>query len=109
PGGRPPGAHPCRARVGPAGPATASLAVTDRRAFRGSAPGRRTDDRAPVQVREAVYASGFLSDTVRIEMHEGSALTLKGGIRPLEGTEFVDALNTLVATGSLPPELRPFR
>jgi len=104
-----PGEHTYLVLVGTAGVATDYLAVTDRRVFRGSAPGRRTEDRAPAQVREAVYDSGFLSDAVRIEMHEGSPLTLKGGIRPLEGAEFVDALNTLVATGSLPPELLPFR
>ena len=94
--------------VGTAGVKTDYLAVTDRRIFRGSAPGRRTDDRAPAQVREAVYDEGFLSDTVRVEMHEGSDLSLKGGFGPLEGREFVDALNTLVATGSLPRELLPF-
>ncbi len=104
-----PGEHTYLVLVGTAGVATDYLAVTDRRVFRGSAPGRRTEDRAPAQVREAVYDSGFLSDAVRIEMHEGSPLTLKVGIRPLEGAEFVDALNTLVATGSLPPELLPFR
>src|SRR5699024_4813270 len=104
-----PGEHTYLVLVGTAGVATDYLAVTDRRDLRGGAPGLRTDDRAPVHLREAVNGCGFLSDTVRIEMHDGSALTLKGGIRPLEGTEFVDALSTLVATGSLPPELRPFR
>src|SRR5699024_3738858 len=59
-----PGEHTYLVLVGTAGVATDYLAVTDRRVFRGSAPGRRTDDRAPVQVREAVYDSGFLSDTV---------------------------------------------
>src|SRR5699024_2086746 len=92
-----PGEHTYLVRAGPARAATACLAARGRPVSGGSAPGRRTADRAPVQVREAVYASCFLRDTGRIETHEGSALTLKGGIRPLEGTEFVDALNTLVA------------
>src|SRR5699024_6528940 len=53
-----PGEHTYLVLVGTAGVATDYLAVTDRRVFRGSAPGRRTDGRAPVQVREAVYDSG---------------------------------------------------
>lgn len=59
-------------------------------------------------MRQAVFVKGFLTDAVRVEMHDGSWLKLTN-VDPDEGAEFVDALNTLVATGSLPLELLPFR
>ncbi|MGO1567251.1 hypothetical protein [Brachybacterium sp. AOP35-5H-19] len=66
-----------------------------------------TEGRTPADVREAVFEEGRFKDWVRVEMHDGSSLTLDG-INPLEGQEFVDAFNTLIATGALPPELQPF-
>ena len=41
-------------------------------------------------------------------MHDGSTLKIRAN-NSLEGQEFVDALNTLITTGALPPELQPFR
>lgn len=94
--------------VGQVGVSTEYLAVSDRRVFRGSAPGDRVKERSPADVREAVFDEGFLKDVVRVEMHDGTSLTLDG-IHPEEGREFVDAFNTLLSTGSLPRELLPFR
>lgn len=103
-----PGEHTLLVLLGQTGISTEYLAVTDRRIFRGSAPGRRTKERPPTDVREAVYDEGRFKDVVRVQMHDGSSLTLDA-INPHEGREFVDALNTLIATGTLPPELLPFR
>lgn len=104
-----PGEHTLLVLIGATGMNTDFLAVTDRRVLRGRAPGDHTDAHAAQDVREAVYDEGFFQDTVRIEMHDGSTLKLAGGFDLIEGREFVDALNTLIATGSLPSELLPFR
>ena len=103
-----PGEHTLLVLVGQKGVSTEYLAVTDRRVLRGSAPGRRTKDRAPGDVARAEYDEGRLKDVVRVRMHDGSSLDLDG-INDLEGQEFVDALNALITTGALPPELQPFR
>lgn len=103
-----PGEHTLLVLVGQKGVSTEYLAVTDRRILRGSAPGRRTKDRAPGDVARAEYDEGRFKDVVRVRMHDGSSLDLDG-IDDLEGKEFVDALNTLITTGALPPELQPFR
>lgn len=103
-----PGEHTLLVLLGQTGTSTEYLAVTDRRVMRGRAPGRRTKDRSPADVREAVFDEGLLSYSARIEMHDGTSLTL-GTIDPNEGREFVEALNTLIRTGSLPAELLPFR
>lgn len=103
-----PGEHTFLVLPGPSGNSTEYLAVTDQRVLWGRAPGRHLKERRPADVREAVYDTGFFSDTVRIEMHDGSSLKLD--VRHTqEGHEFVDALNTLIATGSLPTELLAFR
>lgn len=103
-----PGEHTLLLLVGSTGISNEYLAVTDLRVFRGSAPGRKTKDHAPGNVRQAVLVKGWLTDAVKVEMHDGSSLKLTN-VDPDEGAEFVDALNTLVATGSLPRELLPFR
>ena len=104
-----PGEHTYLVLVGQTGIAHRYLAVTDQRVLEGNGSGGRPKERLPSDVREAVYDKGFLNDAVRIEMHDGSSLELKGSIDPPEGHEFVDALNTLIATGSLPTGLLPFR
>ena len=104
-----PGEHTFLVLVGQTGISNEFLAATDRRVLRGSAPGRRMKDWPAAEVRGAVFDEGRFKDVVRIEMHDGSSVKLDGGIDPIEGREFVDALNTLVATGSLPQELQPFR
>ncbi|MGO1975126.1 MAG: hypothetical protein ACTH2Q_19395 [Propionibacteriaceae bacterium] len=103
-----PGEHTLLVLLGQVGVGTEYLGVTDRRVVRGSAPGRRTKERPPTDAREAVFDEGRFKDVVRVQMHDGSSLTLDA-INPHEGREFVDALNTLIATGSLPPELLPLR
>lgn len=103
-----PGEHTFLVLIDPVEVSTAYLAVTDRRVMWGRAPGQRTKDRAPADVREAVYEKRFFRDVVRIKMHDGSSLKLSPKNSD-EGHEFVDALNTLLATGSLPQELLPFR
>ncbi|MDN5821721.1 MAG: hypothetical protein L0H39_09550 [Brachybacterium sp.] len=104
-----PGEQALLVLLGQTGVSTEYLAVTDRRVLRGSAPGARVKERPAADVRDAVFDEGRFKDAVRIEMHDGSSLKLDGGIHPLEGREFVDALNALIATGSLPTELLPFR
>lgn len=103
-----PGEHTLLVLLGQTGVSTEYLAVTDRRVMRGSAPGRRVKERPATDVRGAVFAEGRFKDVVRIEMHDGSSLKLDA-IGAHEGREFVDALNSLVTTGSLPTELLPFR
>lgn len=103
-----PGEHTFLVLVGQVGVSTEFLAVTDRRVLRGRAPGQRIKDRPAADLRAAEFDQGRFKDWVRVEMRDGSSLKLDG-IDSLEGREFVDALNTLVATGSLPPELLPFR
>lgn len=41
-------------------------------------------------MRQAVFVKGFLTDAVRVEMHDGSWLKLTN-VDPDEGAEFVDA------------------
>lgn len=104
-----PGEHTLLVLVGLTGISTQYLAVTDRRVIRGRAPGAKTKDQPIAHARRALYAEGILNDAVRVEMNDGSSLKLKGAINPDEGHEFVDAVNTLVDTGSLPQYLLPFR
>ena len=103
-----PAEHTLLVLLGSTGISKEYLAVTDRRVMRGSAPGRRVKERSPADVREAVFDEGWFKDVVRIEMHDGTSLKLDA-VGAEEGREFVDALNTLIATGSLPKELLPFR
>ena len=103
-----PGEHTLLVLLGQVGVSTEYLAATDRRVMRGRAPGRKITDHPAAAVRGAVFDEGRFKDVVRVQMHDGATLTL-GGIDPHEGREFVEALNTLVATGSLPQELLPFR
>ena len=100
--------HTLLVLVGQTGISNEYLAATDRRVLRGRAPGGRVKDRPAADVRGAVFDEGRFKDVVRVELRDGSSLSLDG-IDPNEGREFVDALNSLVATGSLPQELLPFR
>lgn len=103
-----PGEHTLLVLVGSTGVSNEYLAVTDRRIFRGRGPGSPSKERRPAQVREARFDGGFFTDSVRVEMHDGSSLKI-GSVSATEGREFVEALNTLVTTGSLPAGLQPFR
>lgn len=85
-----PGEHTRLLLVGSTGISNEYLAVTGLRVFLGSAPGRKTKDHAPGNVRQAVFVKGFLTDAVRVEMHDGSWLKLTN-VDPDEGAEFVDA------------------
>lgn len=103
-----PGEHTFLVLLGQVVISTEFLAATDRRILRGSAPGSRLKEHPASEVARAVYDEGWLKDTAKVEMRDGTTLTLDA-VNPLEGLEFVDALNTLVSTGALPPELQPFR
>lgn len=103
-----PGEHTLLVLLGQTGVSTEYLAVTDRRVMRGSAPGRRVQERSPAEVSAAVFDEGRFKDVVRIEMHDGTSLELDA-VGAEQGREFADALNALVATGSLPTQLLPFR
>ena len=103
-----PGEHTLLVLVGTASVTVEYLAVTDRRVFRGNAPGRRVKEHPASGVRRAVCKETWLSTKVTVEMHDGSTLKMRAN-NSHEGQEFVDALNTLITTGALPPELQPFR
>lgn len=79
-----PGEHTLLVLVGQTGISNKYLAVTDRRVLQGSAPGSRTKERPPTDLREAVYDEGRFKDVVRVQMHDGSSLTLDS-INPHEG------------------------